>query len=96
MAQHNIALKRREVGIINLDGREFAKAGVDAIDRLMPRQYARNRGGAFGDAHAAGRVKRRGRATIERAPFGEGDGAGRDHQAHWPLHMRAWSGFAPR
>ena len=54
MAQHDIALERREIVVVDADAGELAEAGVDAVDRLRPRARMRaTAGGAGGDPRRA-------------------------------------------
>ena len=96
VAEHDIALKRCEVGVVDANAGELSKAGVDAIDRLTAREDAADRSGAFGDTRRRCRIEPGDRAAINGAPVGKRCGAGnKQNVGHRPLQIRAWSGLNP-
>ena len=74
---------------------QFAKAGVDAIDRGIARGDTGDRLGAALHRRAAGRIEPRIRAAIDCAPLLERHCAGFERDHGRPPEMRAWSGLNP-
>ena len=94
--KHDVALEGFEIGGRNADTRQFAEAGVDAIDRLALGHDAGHGLGAGLDLRPAGIVQLRHGAAIDGAPVGERRVAGLQGQfGHCPLQIRAWSGLKP-
>ncbi len=69
VAEDDIALKRRQVGVVDTRRGQLTKAGIDAIDGLTLGQDTFDGGGAFGHARRAGRIKTRRLAVINIAPL---------------------------
>jgi hypothetical protein len=76
MRQHDVALERGEVGRRDMDVRELAEAGVDAIDRLALGDDRRDGRRRPLDDRLAGGIERGHRAAIDRAPVAQSHHAG--------------------
>ena len=101
MAEHNIALERGEVCILDPHRGELAEPGVDPVNRLAPGQNSLDCSRAGGDQRRGGGTQPGGGTGVNRLPLAERNFArcqfndAQFNHAHWPLHTRAWSGFAP-
>jgi len=81
MAENEIALKGRQVGITDMRARQFPEAGVDTVDRRVLREDGVDRRRPGLDRGAAALVEQDRRAEIDRAPIGERHGAGAEEDA---------------
>ncbi len=86
MAEHDIALKRRQIVVGDAHARELSEAGVDAIDGRALCDDPRDRGGARINRIPCGVAEFGARALIDFAPVGERNISGLDD--HCPSLMR--------
>lgn len=103
MRQDEIALQRRHIGRVDLDGGKFAETGIDAVDRRIAGSNLRDAGCCLFNAgiEAAVELCRTvfpvygGKLGKRHGAWMKGDGFYGHGETFRPLKIRAWSGLKP-